>query len=180
MYNVLDLMDTQFFESGVTLMRGRPKKNDNREKQYRVRLNETENQKLNYVCESTGLSKSDVMRHALEDFFAKVEWGDYDEEECEMMEFDHISLKRAIRCPYCKAKNRMDLGEDWEITSSERQMGAETMYEFDLEVECDSCGKQFQVSGYICEYPVGAFNDENIEVTPLEDKDEDEDEDEDD
>ena len=77
MYNVLDLMDTQFFESGVTLMRGRPKKNDNREKQYRVRLNETENQKLNYVCESTGLSKSDVMRHALEDFFAKVEWGDY-------------------------------------------------------------------------------------------------------
>lgn len=143
-------------------MRGRPKKEDGRDRQYRVRLTEAEEQKLNYVCETTGLSRSDIMRHALEDYFSKVELYDENAED-----LDHISLKRAIRCPYCQAKNRIDLEDECSVSSYDRQMGEEILYEFDFDTECEECGKGFRVRGSISEYPVGAFNFEEINTIQI-------------
>ena len=54
--------------------------------------------------------------------------------------------------------------------SSERQMGAEIQHCFDCEgYECIGCGQTFRVEGYINEYPVGAYNFEEINVTEVDD-----------
>lgn len=75
-----------------------------------------------------------------------------------------ISLVRDIKCPHCGANNRLDFSDNCEIITHEREMGTETMYEFDWDVDCVSCGQAFNVEGYICEYPPDAFNDEEINV----------------
>ena len=80
---------------------------------------------------------------------------------------DHISLKRIVDCPHCGSPNRIDLSDDCSESSYERQMGEEILYEFDIEdCECSSCGKLFRVSGHISEYPVGAFDSEEIKISP--------------
>lgn len=39
-------------------------------------------------------------------------------------------------------------------------------YNFDWRnYECESCEKEFHISGYICEYPVGAYNYGDIKKT---------------
>lgn len=147
-------------------MRGRPKKEDSRDKQYRVRLNNDEDAMLAYASGVTGKQKADIFRQALVDYYNKVRVNEFfpDEEECDW-EMDHISLKRVIDCPYCGAANMMDFEDECESWSEERQMGAEITYSFDLvECECQSCERAFHVSGYICEYPVGAYNYEDIKV----------------
>ena len=49
-------------------------------------------------------------------------------------------------------------------------MGEEITYNFDWEsYECCNCGKIIHISGYICEYPVGAYNYEDITVEKVED-----------
>lgn len=152
-------------------MRGRPKKEDSRENQYRVRLNNCEDEMLSYVSSSTGVAKSEIFRRALSDYFAKVQLQEYaaDAHENEDWEDDHISLQRVVECPYCGAPNRVDFTDESEASSNERQMGAETVYEFDSDnFDCSSCGTQFHVSGYISEYPVGAYNSEEINVSQLE------------
>lgn len=45
---------------------------NSRDKQYRVRLNESENKILQYVSEMTGKQKSEIFRNALEDYYNKV------------------------------------------------------------------------------------------------------------
>lgn len=60
---------------------------------------------------------------------------------------DRISLQRAVECPYCKAKNRIDLEGEGNVSTSERQMGNEVLYEFeDVERQCHNCGRAFTVS----------------------------------
>lgn len=76
-----------------------------------------------------------------------------------------ISLTRKIKCPYCGTKNKMDFSDEYETSYDDRQMGEEITYSFDREeCECSSCKKKFRVSGYICEYPTGTYNDEQINV----------------
>ena len=53
-------------------MKGRPKKEDSRDRQYRVRLNSVEDQMLSYASELTGMQKSDIFRQALQDYYNKV------------------------------------------------------------------------------------------------------------
>lgn len=159
-------------------MRGRPKKEDSRDKQYRVRLNEQEDRMLAYASELMGKQKSDIFRNALEDYYNKIRINEHiiEDEECDW-EMDHISLKRVIDCPYCGARNRIDFEEECEAWSEERQMGEEITYSFDLEeYECQVCGRAFHISGYICEYPVGAYNDEDINVKGYDDYEDEEDE----
>ena len=45
-------------------MRGRPKMDDSRDKQYRVRLNTEEDDMLEYASQVTGRQKSEVFRNA--------------------------------------------------------------------------------------------------------------------
>ena len=47
-------------------MAGRPKKEDSREKQYRVRLNDEEDKMLDYASRATGVRKSEIFRKALQ------------------------------------------------------------------------------------------------------------------
>ena len=46
-------------------MAGRPKKEDSRDNQYRVRLNDDENEMLTYVSQMTEKAKSEVFRQSL-------------------------------------------------------------------------------------------------------------------
>lgn len=45
--------------------KGRPKKEDARKGQYRLRMSAEEVMKLNYISEVTGRSKADVLRDAI-------------------------------------------------------------------------------------------------------------------
>ena len=153
-------------------MAGRPPKENSRDKQYRVRLNESEDRILQYVSTMTGKQKSEIFRNALEDYYNKVRVQEAIQADEEFDDWDtgHISLKRVIDCPYCGAANKCDFEEDYEPSYEDRSMGEEITYNFDWEsYECCNCGKAIRISGYICEYPVGAYNYEDINVEKVED-----------
>lgn len=155
-------------------MAGRPKKEDSRDKQYRVRLNDEEDKMLEYASQTTGVRRSEIFRVALKDYFNKVRLNEMrlDEDEPDW-ELDGISLKRVVECPYCGAQNRIDVEDKGTVTCDpDRQMGAENLYEFDFEEYCSSCDKPFRVDGYISEYPIGALNFEKIKVSPIEEVEE--------
>ena len=164
-------------------MAGRPKKEDSRDNQYRVRLNDDENEMLTYVSQMTEKAKSEVFRQALTELYHKTklaeamqdfadESEEYDEYE-PTWEDEHVSLRRTIDCPYCGHTHMMDFTDDSVDTSYERSMGAEILHEFDLdECVCDQCGKFFSVKGYISEYPMGCYNHEEINVEPIGDVEE--------
>lgn len=152
-------------------MLGRPKKEDSREKQYRIRLNDKEDKMLTFASNATGVPKSEIFRKALQEYCEKVKLQQASEEigDDTTWEYDRISLQRAVECPYCEAKNRIDLEDEGTVSTSERQMGNEVLYEFEnVECQCHSCGRTFTVAGYISEYPIGAFNAESLKVTPTE------------
>lgn len=164
-------------------MAGRPKKEDSRDNQYRVRLNDDENEMLAYVSQMTEKAKSEVFRQALTELYQKTklaearrefedEFGQDDDYE-PTWEDEHVSLKRTIDCPYCGHTHMMDFTDECEESSYERSMGPEVMYEFDIEdCFCEKCGKQFSVKGYISEYPMGCYNHEDIDVEKVEDDEE--------
>ena len=54
-------------------MAGRPKKDDSREKQYRVRLNDEEDKMLDYASQATGIRKSEIFRKALQEYYRQVQ-----------------------------------------------------------------------------------------------------------
>lgn len=151
-------------------MLGRPKKEDSREKQYRIRLNEKEDKMLAFASNTTGVPRSEIFRKALQEYCEKVKLQQVAEEigDDTTWKDDRISLQRAVECPYCKAKNRIDLEDEGTVSTSERQIGDEVVYEFEnVEFQCYSCGQTFTVSGYISEYPIGAFNAESLKVAPI-------------
>lgn len=124
------------------------------------RLNDEENQMLVYCSKMTGQPKSQIFRKALEEYYQTVQLNEME------MGVDGISMKRVIKCPHCGVSNAIDLSNystgDY---STERQMGAEIQHSFDCEdYECMGCGHIFRVEGYINEYPVGAYNFEEINV----------------
>ena len=146
-------------------MRGRPKKEDSRNKQYRVRLNDDEENMLNYASEVTGQQKSEIFRQSLIEYYNKVRLNEYVPLKEDDWTMDHISLQRIIECPYCGTGNAIDFEDFSEPWSEERQMGQEITYDFDLlNYRCSLCGKTFRISGYICEYPIGAYNSEDIKI----------------
>lgn len=84
---------------------------------------------------------------------------------------DSFDLKRNIECPYCRRTNEVDLSDECNVSSSERPMGTDTVYEFDVvENYCSYCGKRFDISGYIREYPTGELVSENIDINKLDEE----------
>lgn len=153
-------------KKGCMIVRGRPKKEDSRNKQYRVRLNEQEDRMLTYASALVGKQKSEIFRRALEDYYNKIRINEciMKEEECDW-EMDHISLKRVVDCPYCGKGNRIDFENECESCSEERQMGVEITYSFEMDnYECRVCGRKLYVSGCICEYPVGVYSYDHIKI----------------
>lgn len=80
-----------------------------------------------------------------------------------------VSLIRTIKCPYCGEELEADLEDfQYDQSSDEREngMGPDIVYSFDSEdnIDCPSCGKRYRVSGWIREYPVGAYDSEHIDI----------------
>lgn len=165
-------------------MAGRPPIEDSRNKQYRVRLNNEEDDMLAFCSQETGEAKSEIFRKALKAYYENAKYvknalrdrseiplvdekdtDAYENYEYTGYDLDHISLQRTIKCPGCGAEINMDFEDESETFSEERQMGPEVTYSFDLEdCICDNCDKHFRVYGYISEYPMGAYNYEDINV----------------
>ncbi len=147
--------------------KGRPTIEDKRNNQYRVRLNDEEDQMLTYCSKATGKPKSQIFRNALSEYYMNVRLNELNSQnEYDAMEIDGISMKRVIECPYCGAPNAIDF-EDYSTGdyTTERQMGPETQHWFECDnIECDACGISFQIKGCITEYPLGAYDSEHIEI----------------
>lgn len=85
-----------------------------------------------------------------------------------------VSLIRTVRCPYCGEELEVDLEDyltDQSSYENENGMGADIVYSFDSEdnIECPSCDKKCRVSGWIREYPIGAYDSEDVGVVELPD-----------
>ena len=92
----------------------------------------------------------------------------------DMYDYCPVSFIRVIECPYCGEKAEIDLEDyEYDISSFEKEngMGPDAVYSFDSEdnIECSSCGERYQVSGWIRENPMGAYDSEEINVTKLPD-----------
>ena len=145
--------------------RGRPTVEDKRNNQYRVLMNDMEDRMLAYCSRLTGLPKSQIFRKGVEAYYQQVLLNEYGKNYGQ--DYDgHISLKRVVECPNCGAQNGIDC-EDYitDEISYERQMGPEIEHCFDCEdYECISCGETFHIHGSIYEYPIGAYDSEDIKV----------------
>lgn len=165
-------------------MAGRPPKDNSRDKQYRVRINDEEDKMLAFCSQETGEAKSEIFRKALRAYYENTKCvktvlkdrsgvdEDYSE-DCDFEDYglDHISLQRSIKCPYCGEENIIDFEDYSSSSSEERRMGPQITYEFDADdLECCSCGKCFRAYGSIWEYPLGAYNYEDINVEGNEEK----------
>lgn len=83
--------------------------------------------------------------------------------------YQPVSLIRTVTCPYCGEEMEVDL-EDYETDVSsydnEHGMGEDMVYSFDSEdnIECPACQRKYRVSGWIREYPIGAYDSEEVDV----------------
>lgn len=145
--------------------KGRPTVDDKRDNQYRVRLNDEEDQMLAYCSKATGKPKSQIFRNALSEYYINVRLNELNSQsEFDAMELDGVSMKRVIECPYCGAPNAIDLADySTDDCTTERQMGPETQHWFDCDdAKCVTCGRAFRVTGCITEYPLGVYDSERI------------------
>lgn len=76
-----------------------------------------------------------------------------------------FNLQRVVNCPHCNSQNQIDLEDGCSVTTEERPMGVGSLFEVDYEEACISCNKCFRVSGYVSEYPAGALEHEEINVS---------------
>lgn len=81
----------------------------------------------------------------------------------------YSSFYRTFHCPCCGKKIGFDLSNyESDVISNEYNMGSDTVYFFDSmdALECEYCYQPLHVEGWIREYPVGAWDSEelNIEV----------------
>lgn len=103
-------------------------------------------------------------------------WNVINEKETEGEEFIDIEdmygyrampLIREIQCPHCGSSYEVDL-EDYmyDQSSDEREngRGPDCVYSFDSEenYECLDCGGIVRIEGWIREYPMGAYDSEDI------------------
>ena len=92
----------------------------------------------------------------------------------DMYGYRAVSLIRDIRCPHCSCAFEVDL-EDYlyDESSDEREngMGPDMVYIFNSEgqSECPDCGTAVLIEGWIREYPIGAYDSEEIYVSERED-----------
>ena len=79
-------------------MRGRPKLEDSRSNQYRVRLNDEENRRLDYVSKRLDKPKSEILRLALSEYYNHIRLSELNLEADEEAACDMgtISLKRVV------------------------------------------------------------------------------------
>lgn len=87
-----------------------------------------------------------------------------------------LQMMEDIKCPNCGAEDTVDL-EDYVYSESsderENGMGPDFVRYFDSEqsYECPDCGKIIRISGWKREYPMGAFDSEDVDVALVEEND---------
>ena len=75
----------------------------------------------------------------------------------------------SINCPHCGA----EINENWaeyvvssDVIDEDRGMGAEIEHSIECDsYECPECGKSFNVSGSVWEYPEGAYNHHELHTS---------------
>ena len=96
--------------------------------------------------------------------------------DCDNWKFE-LEMVEHIQCPNCGFFSTIDL-EDYVYSESsdekENGMGPDFVRYFDSEdnYKCPKCGKVIQISGWKREYPVGAFDSQDIDLSLIEEIDE--------
>ncbi len=90
---------------------------------------------------------------------------------------EQLSMVRTIQCPNCLIEFEVDLEEYiWDSSSYEKEngMGPDAVHSFDTEhsCRCPYCNSIIRVSGWIREYPIGAYDSEDIDFQVIEDDEE--------
>ena len=75
----------------------------------------------------------------------------------------HLELK-CNNCGHIITINCSNLPFDV-VETEQRQMGAENTHSADYEFGCPKCGNEISIKYDVWEYPEGAINDKNIEIT---------------
>lgn len=72
-----------------------------------------------------------------------------------------------VKCSKCGNVIEVDdfIGSDFEVSESdERDMGPDNTHEANKEVYCDKCSNDIVITVDISEYPVGCFQEPEIEI----------------
>lgn len=82
---------------------------------------------------------------------------------------DHFNNIIEFDCKNCGNHNEVDFNdfgtvEDFGSSSYERNMGLEVQHIFLSVVECSNCKEEHDLEITVVEYPMGAFDNENVEV----------------
>lgn len=82
---------------------------------------------------------------------------------------DHFNNIIEFNCKNCDNYNKIDFNdfatiEDFDSSSTERNMGPEVQHNFLSIIECSNCKEEHDLEIIVVEYPIGAFNYENIEI----------------
>lgn len=89
---------------------------------------------------------------------------------------DYITLS----CPCCSQDFNFELNDfvtDIDVIDEDREMGEETEYTIECEeFSCPHCSQPISINGRVWEYPVGSFNDSDLEIFSAEDEENDDDE----
>lgn len=87
--------------------------------------------------------------------------------ETEGNEEGSFRLERIIKCPYCISENVIDLAAISQLSKYERQMGLETLFEFEDDCICETCGRSFHIEGYVSLYPPNVVENESISIDTI-------------
>ena len=73
----------------------------------------------------------------------------------------------SVTCSKCGHVNDFDASEsDFEQTGTEEKgMGVQKQYTWEITFDCDGCGNEIEVVYDVWEYPTGAYNDSDIQVS---------------
>ena len=87
----------------------------------------------------------------------------------DMFDYQTVPFGREVVCPCCGYKAEVDL-EDYLCNESsyekENGMGPDMVYEFDSEesYKCPKCSHILRITGWIREYPIGAYDSDDFEI----------------
>lgn len=72
----------------------------------------------------------------------------------------------SLTCDNCSKQHDFASDEsDFDNTSgSERQMGTESGYTWEHTFNCDECENEIEIEYEVWEYPVGAFNNDQVNI----------------
>ncbi len=72
----------------------------------------------------------------------------------------------SLTCNKCGKQHGFNEEEtDFDMNmGSERSMGSENGYSWEIEFDCDNCGNTIEINYEVWEYPVGAFNNDSVKI----------------